>query len=90
MSRNSRFWVLHLSEDLRAPSAMFPYTTRFSIQRMALGGGPSEEIHGFDTLPELAALSHEIDATRIWEAAISLQAGSGLYVDSSGRRIEPF
>jgi hypothetical protein len=87
----AKFWALHMTDDLRAPTPKFPEPLPpFSIQILAKGGGPTELI-GYlknrDT--ELVIDGHTVPSAVI-EAVKKLPVGAGEYFDDAGQVVAAF
>lgn len=89
--RKPRYWVLHLSEQDRAPTLMRPTRLpRFSIQILASDGGPTEQIGYLDYADDRLVIHGHVISLAVVSAVKRLVEGTGIYLDADGEPIEPF
>jgi hypothetical protein len=89
--KRAKYWALHMTDDLRAPTSKFPTPLPpFSIQILAKTGGPTELIGYLNPEDqELEIDGHSVPVTVI-EGTKKLPLGCGDYFDENGEIVEPF
>lgn len=85
------YWGTHLDERSRQPTSGRPeWRPRFSVQRLAPEGGPTEDIAYFDDAAQGITLDGQEVPNQVLATIVTLQAGTGVYLSREGVPVEPF